>query len=225
MIPHKGINASTFYGRRYKDLESAIGDLEDDDRQIDLTIISPSPDYETDLDDIDEDNILSDVLPADVPGEIEVFTNDSEYDCVDNIPLARFQTINSNGQTKRRKIEESELKWTKHVTDITMESTTGYIHRENSVERAKSCSIIPKVFRRPVTCNIQETQNKMEEVIEEMEKIKIHIAALTEMKKKDFELTEIGSYIHISSGVTKEKRASKGVTIMILKNRKQFTYL
>ncbi|KAF5302256.1 hypothetical protein FQA39_LY10295 [Lamprigera yunnana] len=89
MEPHDGINASKFYGRRYKDLESAIGDLEDDDRQIDLTIIPPSPD----LDDNDEDNIQSDILPADVPGKIEVFTNDSEYDSDDNIPLARIISL------------------------------------------------------------------------------------------------------------------------------------
>ncbi|KAF5282225.1 hypothetical protein FQA39_LY17669 [Lamprigera yunnana] len=95
MEAHDGINASTSYDRRYKDLESAIGDLEDGDRQLDLTIILPSPDYETDLDDIDEDNIQSHFLPADVPGQIEVFTNDSQYDSDDNIPLARLQTINT----------------------------------------------------------------------------------------------------------------------------------
>ncbi|KAF5279746.1 hypothetical protein FQA39_LY05436 [Lamprigera yunnana] len=72
MEPHDGINASTFYGRPYKDLEFAIGDLEDDDKQIDLTIIPPSPDYETDLDDIDKDNIQSDVLPAVVLSETGV---------------------------------------------------------------------------------------------------------------------------------------------------------
>ncbi|KAF5302606.1 hypothetical protein FQA39_LY10224 [Lamprigera yunnana] len=125
MEPHDGINASTFYGRRYKDLKFAIGDLEDDDRQIDLTIISPSPDYETDLDDIDKDNNQSDVLPEDVPDEIKVFTKDSEYDSDDNIPLARFPTINSNGQTNRRKIGESEPKWTKHnFTNLVAQSAT-----------------------------------------------------------------------------------------------------
>ncbi|KAF5302382.1 hypothetical protein FQA39_LY10421 [Lamprigera yunnana] len=90
MEPHDGINASTFYGRGYKDLESAIGDLKDDDRQIDLTIIPSSPDYETDSDEIDEDNRQSDDLPADVPSKIEVFTNNSKYDSDDNIPLARY---------------------------------------------------------------------------------------------------------------------------------------
>ncbi|KAF5292325.1 hypothetical protein FQA39_LY03359 [Lamprigera yunnana] len=98
----------------FLDLESAIEDLEDDDRQIDLIIIPPRPDYETEMDDTDEDNIQSDVLPADVPGKIEIFTNDLEYDSDYNIPLARFQTINSNGQTNRRKIGELQPKWTKH---------------------------------------------------------------------------------------------------------------
>ncbi|KAF5280003.1 hypothetical protein FQA39_LY05384 [Lamprigera yunnana] len=80
MESHDGINAR---------------DLEDDDRQIDLTIIPPSPDYVTNLDDIDEDNMQSDVLPADVTDEIEVFTNDSEYDSDDNLPLAYAKCIGS----------------------------------------------------------------------------------------------------------------------------------
>jgi hypothetical protein len=57
------ISTSVFYKKRYINLESAIDDLDDDEGPADLVIIPPSPGYQTDNDDIDDDNIQDNVLP------------------------------------------------------------------------------------------------------------------------------------------------------------------
>ncbi|KAF5299934.1 hypothetical protein FQA39_LY11307 [Lamprigera yunnana] len=154
MEPHDGINASTFYDRQYKDLESAIGDLEDDDRQIDLTIILQALIMKS----IWMTSTKTTFNPMFFHQIFLAKSKSLQTTSDDNILLARFQTINSNGQTKRRKIWESEHKWTKHVTDISMESTTGYTNRENAIKRAKSCSIISKVIRRSVLSDTKQKQ-------------------------------------------------------------------
>ncbi|KAF5282512.1 hypothetical protein FQA39_LY04919 [Lamprigera yunnana] len=158
MEPYDGIKASTFYGRRYKDLESAIGDLEDDDRQIDLTIIPPSPDYETDLDDIDEHNIQSDVFPANVPGKIEVFTNDSEYDSDDNIPVASPPRVSEPAPPDLLSPSSDS-----HVVDL--ELLTNNLENENENVIVAPEQSPDKTFVRAQTCTVafnnQYVENKV----------------------------------------------------------------
>lgn len=72
------------------------------------------------------------------------------------------------------------------------------------------------------TWNIQGARNKMEEVVKEMERMKIDIAALTETKKKGHGATRQGAYIHVFSGVPKEQRAKRGVSLIIHKRLKRF---
>lgn len=48
--------------------------INDDERNIHLVIIPPNPDYETDLEDLDEDDIQTTDIPKDIPGKIEVLT-------------------------------------------------------------------------------------------------------------------------------------------------------
>ena len=62
-----------FYGKRFKTLESAADNIEESSHNdIDVIIIPTDVDYQTDNEDIDEDNLLPAVLPKDIPGQIEV---------------------------------------------------------------------------------------------------------------------------------------------------------
>jgi hypothetical protein len=100
------ISTSVFYKKRYINLESAIDDLDDDEGPADLVIIPPSPDYQTDNDDIDDDNIQDNVLPPDVPGGIEVFASHEDSDSEDEIPLAALLDIikiNPNRKNRKRR--------------------------------------------------------------------------------------------------------------------------
>lgn len=67
------ISCNTFYKRVYKKWTSAIENIEDSDRDVDLVIIPPSPDYHTDPEDIDEDDLQGESLPADLPVQIDFF--------------------------------------------------------------------------------------------------------------------------------------------------------
>lgn len=69
--------------------------------------------------------------------------------------------------------------------------------------------------------NIQSLTNKQMEVFKELERLEIDLAVLSETKKKGKGIEEIGKYIHIYSGVNKECRAKKGVSIAIHKKYKQ----
>jgi len=58
----------------------------------------------------------------------------------------------------------------------------------------------------------------MEEIIREINIIKVDVAVLTETKKKRTGSKTLGNYIHHFSGIKKYERAKRGVSI--LKNRK-----
>jgi len=65
------------------------------------------------------------------------------------------------------------------------------------------------------TWNIQGIRNKEQEVLKEMEKMKIDICVLTETKKKGVGSEKAGSYMKIYSGVPKSCRAKRGVAILV----------
>lgn len=70
------------------------------------------------------------------------------------------------------------------------------------------------------TWNVQGINMKRIEVFEEIKKMKVGIAVLSETKKKGQGVEEINDYIHIYSGVNKEFRAKKGISIAVLKKYK-----
>jgi hypothetical protein len=148
------ISTSVFYKKRYINLESAIDDLDDDEGPADLVIIPPSPDYLTDNDDIDDDNIQDNVLPPDVPGGIEVFASHEDSDSEDEIPLAAALYRHNQNQPKQKKQKtkktEPEPKWTKRGIDIVMNGTNGFLDRENNVKTVlkdlSSVEIFQKLF-------------------------------------------------------------------------------
>lgn len=71
---------------------------------------------------------------------------------------------------------------------------------------------------RLATWNIQGLRTKQTEVFKELDKAKIDICVLTETKKKGKGVEEINDYIHIYSGVSRDSRAKRGVSIAIRKN-------
>lgn len=71
------------------------------------------------------------------------------------------------------------------------------------------------------TWNVQGIRTKQAEVINAIKKMDIDIVALTETKKKGFGTEEIDEYIHLFSGVPKEERAKRGVSLLIKKKYKK----
>ena len=70
--------------------------------------------------------------------------------------------------------------------------------------------------------NVKGFRNKQIEVLNEISKLKIDIATLTETKKKGNGSELLGDYIHLYSGVNKEKRAKAGVSVLISKKLKNY---
>jgi hypothetical protein len=60
----------------------------------------------------------------------------------------------------------------------------------------------------------------MQGIIKEMEQLRIDIASITEIKNIGSGSEVIGNYLHFYSGVPKENRAKKGVSLLIHKKWK-----
>ncbi|KAF2881779.1 hypothetical protein ILUMI_24394 [Ignelater luminosus] len=81
---------------------------------IDVVILPPAPDPLTDEEDVDDDNLDSTELPADIPGTLEVFVrplyvksqvgSDAEYDSSDNKTLSskRIKLISTSKRIKKQ---------------------------------------------------------------------------------------------------------------------------
>jgi len=61
------------------------------------------------------------------------------------------------------------------------------------------------------TLNVQGIRNKTGEIIKGLDELKQDITILTETKKKGSGVEMLGPYLHFYSGVSKEKRAKRGV--------------
>lgn len=70
------------------------------------------------------------------------------------------------------------------------------------------------------TWNVQGIKQKIEIIVSELEELDIDIIALTETKKKGSGTNIIGKYVHIFTGVPKERRAARGVSLLIRKDLK-----
>ena len=70
------------------------------------------------------------------------------------------------------------------------------------------------------TWNLQGCRNKIEEIIREINVMKMDVVVLTETKKKGTGSETLGNYIHLFSGVKKYERAKRGVLILINKKWK-----
>lgn len=128
----------TVQGKRYKTLESALDDVEKENRSAEIVIIPPEPDYETDKDEIDEDDLQTITLPKDIPGEVEVFLSDNDFDSEDRIPLAvlcNIKTQQGPSKSKKQRITGRTPEWTKEVVDIDMTYDDNYKNRENNMKK------------------------------------------------------------------------------------------
>lgn len=81
----------------------------------------------------------------------------------------------------------------------------------------------PKAMKRMMICgtwNVQGSRGRMMEIVSETEKLKIDILTLTETKRKGQGTEMTGNYVHLFSGVPKDNRAKRGVSILINKRFK-----
>jgi exonuclease III len=65
------------------------------------------------------------------------------------------------------------------------------------------------------TWNVQGCRNKMEEILSEINEMKMDVVVLTETKKKGTGSETLENYIHLFSGVKKYERAKRGVSVLI----------
>ena len=67
------------------------------------------------------------------------------------------------------------------------------------------------------TWNVQGIRGKMEEITSELGKLKMDVIGLTETKRKGAGTEIVRGYVHLYSGVPKDRRAERGVSILINK--------
>jgi len=63
------------------------------------------------------------------------------------------------------------------------------------------------------TRNVQGIRGKMEEITSELGKLKMDVIGPTETKRKGTGSEIVGGYFHLYSGVSKDRRAERGVSI------------
>jgi exonuclease III len=67
------------------------------------------------------------------------------------------------------------------------------------------------------TWNAQGIRVKMEEITSELGKLKMDVIGPTETKRKGIGTEIVRGYVHLYSGVSKDRRAERGVSILINK--------
>ncbi|XP_057663198.1 uncharacterized protein LOC130898146 [Diorhabda carinulata] len=72
------------------------------------------------------------------------------------------------------------------------------------------------------TWNVQGLSTKINEVLREIRQLNMDIVVLTETKKKGQDSENLGHYDHFYSGISKDKRAQKGVSILIKKSLRKY---
>jgi len=69
--------------------------------------------------------------------------------------------------------------------------------------------------------NVQGIRGKMEEITSELGKLKMDVIGLTETKRKGIGTEIVRGYVHLYSGISKDRRAERGVSILINKKFKK----
>ena len=75
----------------------------------------------------------------------------------------------------------------------------------------------PKRLMNYGTWNVQGIRGKMEETTSELGKLKMDVIGLTETKRNGTGSEIVGGYVQLHSGVSKDRRAERGVSILIKK--------
>ena len=71
------------------------------------------------------------------------------------------------------------------------------------------------------TWNVKGIRGKMEEITSELGRLEMDVIGLTETKQKGTGSEIVGGYVHLYSGVSKDRRAERGVSILIKKKFKK----
>ena len=71
------------------------------------------------------------------------------------------------------------------------------------------------------TWNVQGIRGKMEGITSELGKLKMDVIGLTETKRKGTGMEIVRGYVHLCSRVPKDRRAERGVSILINKKFKK----
>lgn len=139
-LPFKTISADCFYGKRYDTLENAIDYVASTSHHnVDVILLPPDVDTQTDEEDIDEDVCDNPHFPADIPGEVEVHYDSASDSDDDNIPLSEFGTkcnqVNPDSSKRKKTDKEPEARWTDKIVDLQMKETMGYLYRLNDLKK------------------------------------------------------------------------------------------
>ncbi|XP_022818327.1 piggyBac transposable element-derived protein 3-like [Spodoptera litura] len=122
----------------YKGLEDALAALvsdSDDGEEYELVTIPPEPSCLTDEEEGDEDELVQNNLPRDVPGRVEVFVRKNldhspQWDEDDDEPLSTLQR-------KRPRVEDQEPRWHKcQPTYDVFYGAEGVSQRQENVKSA-----------------------------------------------------------------------------------------
>jgi exonuclease III len=67
------------------------------------------------------------------------------------------------------------------------------------------------------TWSVQGIRGKIEEITSELGKLKMDVIGLTETKRKGKGAETVRSYVHLYSGVCKDRKEERGVSILVNK--------
>jgi len=65
------------------------------------------------------------------------------------------------------------------------------------------------------TWNVQGIRGKMKEITSKLGKLKMDVIGLTETERKGTGSEKVGGYVHLYSGVSKDRSAERGLSILI----------
>jgi hypothetical protein len=178
------IPVGNFYGRKvYHGLQEAAEAIENHSQgEVDVVVLPPEPDVLTDEEELDDDNIMENQLPRDVPGSIEV-NFDKGFSDSDDEPLSNF--VN-----KRPRLAQTKPTWQKInpvYTTFSQALESGANQRIEKVkEDLRNCNpteIFEKLFGNVFQLIVEQTilyarQKNNHEFLVSIEEIKIFTGIL-----------------------------------------------
>lgn len=106
------ISAKSFYGRKlYNTLPEALDALSESENEGDIVLLPPEPNYLTDEEEYDDNDLKCTEIPSDVPGQVEIISatlEDDIFSSNDDEPL------NVMLRTKKRK-KTTQYSWEKTI--------------------------------------------------------------------------------------------------------------
>lgn len=145
----KEISSSSFYGKRFASFASAVDSIENIrncNSEIDVVVIPPEVDYQTDEEEFDDDNLVDAQLPNDVPGAIEIEIQESDSDSEDNMPLSEIVIQMNANKPSKKKQKTVEPQWTSGPLHLNMNNTNGSSECLNILRQELSSLNVVQIF-------------------------------------------------------------------------------